>query len=924
MASFTDSQMPRFNPYIQQQPVEAMVAVGAQKQKAYEEGVQKIQTQIDNIAGLDVMREVDKAYLQSKMNQLGNNLRSVASGDFSNFQLVNSVNGMTKQIIQDKGVQNAISSTARVRKEQTFMEEERKKGTLDPSNEFHFNKKLGSWLGDSDVNTAFTGKYVPYFDVHKYAKEVFDAEKPDGFSYDQIYQLDANGQPMHDKRGNLIYSTTMTRLEKEGLFPEKVKQTLAQIFSEPRVSEQLGISGEYNYRNYDSNSLNKIVSGQREKLSSAYTNQIYNLSLQKSLGKDTTDEIESTKRALDNTLDSYDNYSQLAYTNPDAIRGQLYKDDVNARYTTMFGWTKEKKQVMDNPAWKAEFDMQKEANEQSRFAQTLSQTKQAHADDIRYKYTALAQQKELAEAALEAKGKGKKPIVAYGSGTGPTGAAPEKDTEPASIQPSVVQENNFNTAKDNYAVANDSFLWQTVFKGVGGNNEKLQGLIDNGMTEQEAMNHMINNAASKSKQTPAEYRSGWTRHAVSQYMAKSPDEKAKLGSITGAYNLYQDASRTFNNELQIKNQSDKQLKLRLGDFADKIAMTNIKPQEITFLDKTYHIDKGDMMDLAIYKKAYFNNFATGTENKAAEEALRRLSQKGKGELVNAMTSDKAFSPQSIGQVVPFLKEVVKDVGGLRSLYRVFAYESEGGKPIDWSSVDKIGDMLDSEVYSKAMIEKEKIINEAYGIKPNLKIGLVTGKASDDAATLANIKRFTGAGGGNLSPDADEFASSLGTTMKDNNIEAKIIIGPNNEPRVELVSYDTTGKRIGGRVLEPDEAATLNIDVNALYESREISSLRSRMKYNGNQTSAGDPMDTTTYRQGDSYYNQTDFPLLDGSGIDAQANFLYSNNNYYPYLFVSDGKNSTVRQLPGLPNLEQAAQSVKKVDQTIAKKILIGQ
>ena len=50
MASFTDTSVPKFNPYIAQQPVEALVSVGVQKQKAYEEGVQKIQTQIDNIA----------------------------------------------------------------------------------------------------------------------------------------------------------------------------------------------------------------------------------------------------------------------------------------------------------------------------------------------------------------------------------------------------------------------------------------------------------------------------------------------------------------------------------------------------------------------------------------------------------------------------------------------------------------------------------------------------------------------------------------------------------------------------------------------------------------------------------------------------------------------------------------------------------
>ena len=84
MASWTD-KIPTFNPYVQQLPVEAMVQVGMQKQKQYDEGIQKIQTNIDNVAGLDIAKDSDRVYLQSKLNQLGNDVRTFAAGDFSNF-----------------------------------------------------------------------------------------------------------------------------------------------------------------------------------------------------------------------------------------------------------------------------------------------------------------------------------------------------------------------------------------------------------------------------------------------------------------------------------------------------------------------------------------------------------------------------------------------------------------------------------------------------------------------------------------------------------------------------------------------------------------------------------------------------------------------------------------------------------------------
>ena len=71
MANWTDAPI-QFNPYVQQLPVEAMVKVGMEKQQLYNEGVQKIQTGIDNVAGLDIMRDVDRSYLQSKLEDLGN------------------------------------------------------------------------------------------------------------------------------------------------------------------------------------------------------------------------------------------------------------------------------------------------------------------------------------------------------------------------------------------------------------------------------------------------------------------------------------------------------------------------------------------------------------------------------------------------------------------------------------------------------------------------------------------------------------------------------------------------------------------------------------------------------------------------------------------------------------------------------------
>jgi len=170
MASFAD-QISQFNPYVQQLPIEAMAQVGMYKQQKYDEGVQKIQSYINNVAGLEVLRDVDKQYLQSKLNELGNKLKIVAAGDFSNYQLVNSVGGMATQIVKDPIVKAAVKSTADDKKNLEQIDNDRKTGKLAPENEYFYGlqrrKYLQSGLTNDDGSPInFSGYYTPFRDVY--------------------------------------------------------------------------------------------------------------------------------------------------------------------------------------------------------------------------------------------------------------------------------------------------------------------------------------------------------------------------------------------------------------------------------------------------------------------------------------------------------------------------------------------------------------------------------------------------------------------------------------------------------------------------------------------------------------------------------------------------------------------------------------
>ena len=219
MASFTD-QISQFNPYIQELPVEAMAQVGMAKQAQYNQGVQKVQNYVDRVAGLEIAKPQHKQYLQSKLDELGSRLKTVAAGDFSNQQLVNSVSGMTGQIIKDSIVQNAVYSTQVLKKGESDREIAVKAGKTSPANDDLWNDTKSAWFNNADLNTPFDGKFIERWDVDKKLTERAEMilKNPDVINQEQRFK--------HDEKGNTLYFGTEPVKDAQGkpVIDSKTKQ----------------------------------------------------------------------------------------------------------------------------------------------------------------------------------------------------------------------------------------------------------------------------------------------------------------------------------------------------------------------------------------------------------------------------------------------------------------------------------------------------------------------------------------------------------------------------------------------------------------------------------------------------------------------------------------------------------------------------
>ena len=398
MASFTD-QISQFNPYIQELPVEAMVQVGMQKQAQYNQGVQKIQNQIDRVGGIELSRPQDKELLQSKLNELGSNLKTVAAGDFSNQQLVNSVAGMTGQIIKDENVRNAVSSTQQYKKAMKDREEYLKAGKTSPSNDWLLQQKTEKWF-NGDIKETFSGGYDPYTN---WKKEALDVIK--GVTKDETITENSFTTVTDPKTGksSVVLADAMTRTKYAGISPDKIQQALLAGLT-PAAMRQMEIDGLYTYSNIKKpEDFKKVIEDRYIDNSSFYVDQRTKLTNALSSTNSGSEKllIESKIKDLDKAITSLDKekgrlIGQVDAGNLDGAKATLYSTDSIVNFSRPFSFT--------------ETSVTKEASPEADMAMrkaTLIQAFQIHKDNI-------AEQREGNRIAREANAIAKNANAPYG------------------------------------------------------------------------------------------------------------------------------------------------------------------------------------------------------------------------------------------------------------------------------------------------------------------------------------------------------------------------------------------------------------------------------------------------------------------------------------------------------------------------------
>lgn len=165
--------------YIPIAPWEEIAKVGMMKESSYQEGVNKVQQQIDSLSQLPIYRNVAKDYLNQRVQDFTNLANKYAGEDFSNPDVSSQILRMGDPIAKDPLLINEIRSTQEVSRRQELLKS-LKPEQRSAANDWFFMRDMNEWMNSNDLSASLSqGKeYVSYVDVSKQWQDYVKAKTP--------------------------------------------------------------------------------------------------------------------------------------------------------------------------------------------------------------------------------------------------------------------------------------------------------------------------------------------------------------------------------------------------------------------------------------------------------------------------------------------------------------------------------------------------------------------------------------------------------------------------------------------------------------------------------------------------------------------------------------------------------------------------
>lgn len=846
MASFTDA-IPQFNPYIQQLPVEAMVSVGMEKQRRYDEGIQRIQSQIDQVAGLDIARPQDKEYLQSKLNQLGSKLRTVAAGDFSNYQLVNSTAGMAASVAKDENVINSVQSTAQRKNLMQRMQKDVQDGKYNPANEYIFNLTDSEWFNNPNVGAKYTGDYSTPVDVWGKIKDIAKEVGVDEKTIQQLYETDSLGRIQYNPDGSPKWNNIMVEKTFKGKDASKILKAFENALT-PADYKQLSIEGRYNYRGATPEMLIQEISRGTDQQITMNKGKIEMLRLaladENKKGTSDPEVIQSIKDQIEffeNQNSSFETSKvkniEAINTNPEAVKASLFTN----RYLSNMSQALSSQDVSTKYSVSPMFEVSMRLNEfKQKQEQWLADYNLKLRQDTREQQKHDAAMKKLAEEAAY-----------YQSG----GIQMPIDADDVSVRAMV--EGEYNELVTQYNTASNQLAIETL------------RMANPGVSDEELMKKLYDVAAAQNRTlNPSSGEINKTAQTIASAIIQkyNSDPKSIEGKARGLVEQQLGLLKAISAKEAVistaKQNAEKQAELQGIDYKSyEKAIEQVKPASITLSDgRSVQLSKQDVIDFINSAPEVWNTLGnlsvTKEQKQRAELAKERLSKKYGSQF---RTIRNALYPLD---------------------------ETRGDMPIMGVSINPAIESFGRSINQSSSAEYNRILAEEYKKAGAIPMGYVVGVTQGDQKPQDYQNKFMMVVSkyGNLNPDEFE---EITKSIVSGNFTATIV----TQPGTTLYSPSTYTLNFAGADGVKKEIPIERGDYKALtgYEPPMNPAVKNAYDL---VTAKG----TTNIGQSGvpetSYYKSEDFPNFKSENYSITADLetgLSDPNLLYPKIYIYDKK-----------------------------------
>lgn len=346
MASFSSRDTIPFAPYIETNPVDAYLKVGMYKEGQLQQGIQKVQQQVDTLIGLPIIKEEDKQYLQGRLGELKTGISKNLSGDFSDARITNQIAGAAKSIYSDPIIQNSVQGTMSYQKGLADIDAAQKAGKGNVANETVFKDQVQEWLSDKTLGSKstqyFTG-YTPYTDIMAEFKKAWaDTNPGEDIPNDAFYYKDGV-----QHINPVIF---------KGKGPKQIQAVWNLVKSNANVQQQLGIDGKYQFRGQPVENIYAQLGAETKANIDLNNKTILALQAKAATGDtEAASHIEDLKQMNIEAEKGLSQYAEALKTNPDAVKTAIVSQQKLSNLIGAYSY-----QTMEkSPLWETSFEQNK-------------------------------------------------------------------------------------------------------------------------------------------------------------------------------------------------------------------------------------------------------------------------------------------------------------------------------------------------------------------------------------------------------------------------------------------------------------------------------------------------------------------------------------------------------------------------------------